>query len=128
MSKPVISHHDSAHGTTRSYITGFILSLILTLTAYLVVTEQIFDGWGLVSALAILAITQLMVQLIFFLHLGRQSKPWWNLQAAIFAGGVVIIVVFGSIWIMKNLEYNHGHDRTPSETEEFLIKDEGYKP
>ncbi len=77
--------------------------------------------------LAALAVTQLLVQLLFFLHLGRESKPRWNLIVLAFAVMVVVIVVFGSLWIMKNLQYNHGH-QTPEETDKFLIHDEGYKP
>lgn len=125
--KVIVSRHETAHGTVRSYTAGFIASLILTAIAYLLVSKERLRGWALIFALAGLAVVQLLVQLIFFLHLGRESRPRWNLQVLVFAVGVVVIIVFGSLWIMKNLEYNHSHSLTPSQADKFLIQDEGYK-
>lgn len=124
MSKPVISHHEATNSSVLSYTIGFVISLLLTVSAYLLVTQAVLSGWGLIYALSGLAIAQLFVQLYFFLHLGRESRPRWKLHVLLFAAMVVVIVVFGSLWIMKNLMY--GHHSVPSETE--LIKDEGYRP
>lgn len=124
MNKPVVSYHDTTNSSVQAYCIGFVASLILTLSAYLLVTQEILMSWGLVYALSSLAIAQLFVQLHFFLHVGRESKPRWKLHALLFAAMVVVIVVFGSLWIMKNLMYSH--HTVPSETE--LIKDEGYRP
>lgn len=120
--KVIASHHEAATGTVGSYVTGFVLSLLITLAAYVLAAEKLTSGWSLVYALGGLAVAQLMVQLVCFLHLGRESKPFWNLQVLIFAVGVVIIVVFGSLWIMNNL--NYAHHEHPAEAE--IIKDEGY--
>jgi cytochrome o ubiquinol oxidase operon protein cyoD len=89
-----------------SYVTGFVSSIILTLFAYILVVNHILSGTGLVAAIVGLAIIQLFVQLFFFLHVGDESKPRWNLMALLFAAMVVVIVVFGSLWIMNNLNYN----------------------
>jgi len=125
--KTIVAQHDTNHGTARSYIVGFILSLILTFGAYVLTVEDILSGWTLVYVLAALAVTQLTVQLVCFLHLGRESKPRWNLTAAAFALTVVVILVFGSLWIMQNLSYNHGHHGlTSGQTDEFIKSDEGY--
>lgn len=124
MSKPIVSHHEAASSSVRTYCIGFVLSLVLTITAYTLVTQEVLSSWNLIFALSGLAVTQLFVQLYFFLHLGKESKPRWKLHALLFAAMVVVIVVFGSLWIMKNLMY--GHNTAPSETE--LIKDEGYTP
>lgn len=124
MSKVIVSHHEASHGSVKTYATGFALSIILTLAAYTLVAKGITSGWALVFILAALAISQLLVQLVFFLHLGRESKPRWNLTVMAFAAMVVIILVFGSLWIMKNLQYNHA--KVPST--EQIIKDEGYGP
>jgi cytochrome o ubiquinol oxidase operon protein cyoD len=93
-----------------SYVTGFVSSIILTLVAYILVINHILSGTGLVAVIVGLAIVQLFVQLFFFLHVGNEAKPRWNLMALLFAGTVVIIVVFGSLWIMNNLNYNMMHD------------------
>lgn len=114
-----ISNREAAPGTYTSYITGFVLSLALTALAYLLVVNGYFSGVNQAIAVVIgLAIAQLFVQLIFFLHLGRESQPRWNAMALIFALIVVVVVVLGSIWIMKNLDYNmHQSDKQ-------IIKDE----
>lgn len=93
-----------------SYIVGFILSIVLTFVAYILVVNHILEGVWLVGAIIVLAIIQLFVQLFFFLHLGKESKPRWNLLMFSFALLVVVIVVFGSLWIMNNLNYNMVHD------------------
>jgi cytochrome o ubiquinol oxidase operon protein cyoD len=124
MSKAVVSHHEAGQGSVRSYSIGFGLSLLLTLSAYAITVKGSLHGWGLIYLLSVLAVTQLTVQLICFLHVGRESKPRWNLTALLFAVMVVLILVFGSLWIMNNLQYNHG--KAPSTSQ--IIKDEGYKP
>jgi cytochrome o ubiquinol oxidase operon protein cyoD len=96
----------------KAYVTGFLLSLIFTLIAWGIVNRHVTNGHHLYSHLFInilvlsLAILQLVVQLIFFLHLGREKKPRWNLQALLAAVGIIIILVVGSIWIMNNLNYS----------------------
>lgn len=117
-------NNETKKGSLTTYIVGYLLSLELTLIAYLMVSREYFTDNNLLIMLATLAIAQLLVQLVFFLHLSRESKPQWNLTVFLFAATVVIILVFGSLWIMKNLDYHmNGH-----ETEQEIIKDEGIKP
>jgi cytochrome o ubiquinol oxidase subunit IV len=107
------SDQEISHGSIGSYIAGFLLSLLLTLTAYLLVWRHVSTshsaiGHGVLIPMVVgLALTQLLVQLVFFLHLDTESKPRWNLTVLLFAATVVIIVVFGSLWIMNNLNYHH---------------------
>ncbi len=107
--------------SVRPYIIGFILSVVLTFAAYLLVANQILTGWGLAYAIIGLALVQLAVQLIYFLHIGRESEPRWNLLLFDFTLIIVVIVVIGSLWIMNNLHYN----MTPQEVEQELIQEEG---
>lgn len=119
MKKNHIKDYDAAAGNYVSYITGFILSLTLTLIAYILVTQKLYTSTTQIIGIIVgLAIIQLVVQLIFFLHLGRESKPRWNVAVFMFAGLVVLIIVFGSIWIMNNLNYNMNH------SDSSIIKDE----
>lgn len=108
----------------KTYVTGFIYSIILTMAAYFLVVNQILKGWFLLFAIILLAVIQLIVQLYFFLHLNQEEKPRLNLQAFIFAAGVVAIIVFGSLWIMTNLSKYHGHHRTPDETNKYIQDEE----
>ena len=129
--RPVIQiHPEAAPGNVFSYVIGFLLSLLLTLAAYILVYRHVhslhyeYSHAFLRMSIASLAIAQLLVQLIFFLHLGRESKPRWNLLVFGFALSVVVIVVFGSLWIMNNLDYNMQH-MTPQETNTYLHDHEG---
>lgn len=108
----------SAPKTTRSYrsyVTGFILSLIFTLSAYMLVEihanshRLTFAPQFLIPAIVVLALIQLVVQLVFFLHLNKESNPRWNLTVLLFAIMVVGILVFGSLWIMENINHHYDH-------------------
>ncbi len=104
-----------------SYITGFLLSILFTIDAYLLATRNVVEGAALVASLIGLAVLQLLVQLIFFLHLGKKTESRWRIPLLLFAATVVLIIVVGSLWIMNNLNYH----MSPDETENYLIQDEG---
>jgi cytochrome o ubiquinol oxidase operon protein cyoD len=90
-----------------SYSIGFLSSIILTVIAYAVVVHDVFtEFWSpamIAIILAVLASLQLVIQLLFFLHLGDEEKPRWKLLSFIFAFIILGIVVFGSLWIMFDL-------------------------
>jgi cytochrome o ubiquinol oxidase operon protein cyoD len=112
---------ESRHGSLESYTTGFILSLVLTLAAYFAVVNDTLSTTTLIAGIVILAIAQLFVQLIFFLHIDRERKPRHMLMVSLFTVMVLGIVVYGSIWIMDNLHYN----MTPDEVTEYMMEEEG---
>ena len=98
--------HDTNHGTQKSYIIGFILSILLTIIPYALVVNHLLVGYSLIIAVVILGIIQLLVQLIFFLHLSSHSSQRWNLITFLFTVLIVVILVIGSLWIMYNMNYN----------------------
>lgn len=111
------------HGSVRSYTIGFIASLILTGTAFWVVERAgNSSSQEIIATIFILAIMQLIVQLIFFLHLGREEKPRLNLMVFSFMLLVVGIIVGGSLWIMSNLNYNM--HQNPYELDKEIMSDE----
>lgn len=117
----------NTHGSVRSYLFGFAISLALTLGSYYAVVAHINSGRSLFSQeLLILlvlcfAVMQLFVQLIFFLHLGFEKGPKWNLAFFISTVGIILIIVLGSIWIMYHLNYN----MMPKQMEDYIIWKEG---
>ena len=122
----VNSTGESGRGNLKTYTNGFVLSLILTIAAYALVSHNSLAKAPLVVLVVVLAIVQLVVQLIFFLHMASESKPRWNLAVFAFMLMVVFILVFGSLWIMYNLDYNHaGHNHY--QTPQQIIQDEGVK-
>jgi len=101
--------HDSAgasHGSYKSYIIGFIFSVILTALSFGVVLGQVFAPSTAVPALAILALVQVLVHLTFFLHMNGSSEQRWNVVAFAFTILTAAIVVGGSLWIMHNVAVN----------------------
>ncbi len=103
--RAIVSRHETDQPTLRAYVTGFVISLYLTITAYLLVAHHLLSRGAVIAAVVGLALTQFLVQLIFFLHLGRETKPRWKLMVFLFMILVVLILVFGSLWIMSNLNY-----------------------
>ena len=87
------------------YVTGYLLSIYLTMTAYLLVTNHAFDNFFMVTVLVILALLQFFVQLVYFLHLSAERGSRWRLFVFGLMIMVVGILVGGSIWIMNNLNY-----------------------
>jgi len=115
--------------TLHAYILGFVLSIGLTLGAFSVVqmhldTEHVSPTHEVaVAVLLTLAVAQLLVQLILFLHLGREEKPRWNLIAFFFALFIVTVVVGGSLWIMNHLHHESLSDYNVFEEENILPHD-----
>lgn len=125
-------HHDkpgSHQGLLKSYVTGFVLSVVLTLCAYVLIMYHLSSSHTIpphetvIPIILILAFVQLIVQLVFFLHMTRETKPRWNLFFFFCFIGIIFLVVVGSLWIMHHLNYN----MTPIEMNDFLLKDEGIK-
>lgn len=90
-----------------TYSIGFLSSVALTIFAYAIVVNDVFKNmWSpaiIALLLSSLAILQLVVQLLFFLHLGEEAKPRWKLMSFIFAFIILGIIVIGSLWIMFDL-------------------------
>ncbi len=94
------------YGTGQAYLTGLLLSIFLTFAIYFTAVGSLFSGLLHDVVLGLLGIVQAVVQLVFFLHVMKEPKPRWNMLMFYFMLMVLVIIVFGSIWIMNNLNYN----------------------
>lgn len=116
--------------TLSSYITGFALSIAFTLAAAWLVWSYVDSGRTmfarefLIGTIIVLAIAQLFVQLIFFMHLADESGPRWKLGALVSAAGIILIVVVGSIWIMDHLNYNMM--ASPADMNTYIQSQDGF--
>ena len=108
------------HGTTSSYVAGFVLSLIFTIIPYYLVINHKFSTSALISTIISFGIAQMIVQVVFFLHLGRGPKPFYNIIFFFATVGLIVVVIGGSVFIMNNLHYN----MTPSEASKHLAEKE----
>jgi cytochrome o ubiquinol oxidase subunit IV len=110
----------------QQYSLGFAMSVVLTIIAYLFTVNHVFSGWTLAYVIVGLAVVQVIVQLLFFLHIGHESEPRWNLLTLDFTLIIVVILVFGSLWIMNHLNY-HMDGSSANETNNYIVNDEGYQ-
>ena len=101
-----VNEHGASHGSLKSYITGFILSIILTGIPFWMVMEGSAEKSTTLVVVVLCAVVQVIVHLVCFLHLDRKSERGWNLVAIVFSAIIILIVVVGSLWIMWNLNYN----------------------
>jgi len=102
-------HHDDEveHSTLRGYVTGFVLSVILTAIPFWLVMGNVLDKPG-TTALVILgfAAVQIVVHMVYFLHMNARSEGGWNMLALIFTLVLVVITLSGSLWVMYHLNTN----------------------
>lgn len=97
---------DPKHGWNVSFkpsFLGFVLSLILTFAAYRIVVQHHLHSSLLIWTVLGLGVAQMLLQVVFFLHLGLESKPHWNSISFLFMVLVIVVVIGGSLWIMSNL-------------------------
>ncbi|WP_454726618.1 MULTISPECIES: cytochrome o ubiquinol oxidase subunit IV [Cupriavidus] len=98
----------ASHSSIKNYVIGFVLAVILTVIPF----RLVMGGGGTVAAtttLAVilgLAVVQIVVHLVYFLHMDRSSEQRWNVMALAFTALILLIVVAGSLWIMHNMNHN----------------------
>ncbi len=105
-----MSHdHNSAgasHGNTKQYTIGFILSVILTVIPFGMVMAGGYGRGIVMAVIAITAVAQVLVQLVYFLHMNSSSEQRWNVIAFIYTVLCIAVLLVGSVWIMNYLHYN----------------------
>ena len=100
-------HGGHDHGSLKSYATGFILSVILTAIPFWLVMGKTF-GSSSTTAMVILgfAAVQIVVHMVYFLHMNTRSEGGWTMLALIFTTMLVVITLAGSLWVMSHLNSN----------------------
>lgn len=97
----------ASHATLRGYLTGFLLSLILTAIPFWLVMGKVFTQPGTTAAVILaFAAVQIVVHMVYFLHMDAKSEGGWNLLALVFTGVLVLIALSGSLWVMYHLNHN----------------------
>jgi cytochrome o ubiquinol oxidase operon protein cyoD len=103
------AEHDDghAHGTMASYMIGIGLSAILTaIPFWLVMTGALGNAQATGFVIMAFAVVQIVVHMIFFLHMNTRSQSGWTMMALIFTIVLVVITLAGSMWIMFHLNQN----------------------
>ncbi|SEM55011.1 cytochrome o ubiquinol oxidase subunit IV [Paenibacillus sp. OV219] len=94
--------HAGHHGSLGEYVIGFLLSIILTVIPILAVVDNWMGRTATIILLLATAVLQFAVQLLFFMHLREEKGPRYNLVTLILGLIIVIVVIYGSIWIMDH--------------------------
>jgi cytochrome o ubiquinol oxidase operon protein cyoD len=101
---------DAAHHTVRQgvrgYVIGFMLAILLTAASFYVMHTELIWAPGIPVALVVLAIAQIGVHLVFFLHITTAPDNTNNALALAFGVLIVTLVIGGSLWIMDHLNRN----------------------
>jgi cytochrome o ubiquinol oxidase operon protein cyoD len=100
------SQDQHSHGSVRSYVIGLIFSLVLTAIPFAVVMTGDFSTLATVLTIVVTAVFQVAVQLVLFMHLNAKADEGWKLVALVFTVAILILIVGGSIWIMRQLHAN----------------------
>lgn len=100
------SGHDTRLGglNLKTYVTGFVLSLILTCIPFAAVAFGWFSMGVTLIVVAIAAVIQILVHLFCFLHLDFSEENAWNTGSGAFSVVILAILVGGTLWLMYSLE------------------------
>ena len=101
-------HHEDGHdhGSFKSYMIGFVLSVILTVIPFALVMTGVLPNQITGMLIVAAAAVQMVVHMIYFLHMSPKSEGGWNMLALLFTIVVVVICLAGSIWVMYHLNTN----------------------
>ena len=103
-------HHEddgASHSTLGGYATGFVLAVILTAIPFWLVMGKVFQNSS-TTAIVLLAFAavQIVVHMVYFLHMNAKSEGGWNMLALVFTLMLVVITLSGSLWVMYHLNAN----------------------
>ena len=99
----------AANATSASfwtYTAGLVFALLLTAASFIVAQTNLLWPPGVAAGLAVLAVAQMGVHLVFFLHIGTDAEGANNVLALAFGVFIVALVVAGSLWIIDHLNEN----------------------
>ena len=102
--------HEPEHGTLKGYLTGFVLAAILTIVPFWLVMDHVFqDHTVLILLVLALGAAQILVHIVYFLHMNSASQGGWNLMALLFTIVILFVTLSGCLWVMYNMNANMMH-------------------
>lgn len=99
-------HGGAGHGSKKEYVTGLIISIILTVIPFALVMMKLASPVVAIAVILICAVAQLLVQAVFFLHMNTSSEQSWNLMTGIYSVIIFVVLIVGSMWIFAHLHHN----------------------
>jgi len=102
------SPHDNIVSEVTAYVIGLGLALLMTGVSFWVASTSVLWGPGVAVGLVVLAIAQIGIHLVFFLHVTSGPDNTNNVLALAFGALIVFLVMIGTIWIMAHMNANVG--------------------
>lgn len=100
-------HGGASHSTFKGYMTGFVLAVILTVIPFWLVMGKVLPSSNMTGLVILgIAAVQIVVHMIYFLHMNTRSEGGWSLLALAFTAVLLVIMLSGSIWVMYHLNTN----------------------
>jgi cytochrome o ubiquinol oxidase operon protein cyoD len=99
-------HFTGSHGSLKDYTIGFILSVILTAIPFWLVMAKVLPPGTTGIVLLGFAAVQVVVHMIYFLHMSSKNEHGWSMMALIFTVIVLVITMSGSIWVLYHMNAN----------------------
>lgn len=103
------THAEQHAGGLKSYLIGFVMAVVLTVIPFALVMNNTFSKGVTVIIISVLAAVQMLVHIVFFLHMDRSPEQRSNVHVGLFSILIIGIVVVGSLWVMHNLNVNMMH-------------------
>ena len=104
-------HHDQHddigyHATTKGYLVGFLLSVVLTAIPFWLVMGKVLPASATGVIILAFAAVQMLVHMVYFLHMNAKVEGGWSLLALLFTAALVVIMLAGSVWVMYHMNAN----------------------
>lgn len=99
-------HGGRAHGSVKEYVIGLALSIVLTIIPFYLVMTGTWNDTMVVATIVVAAIAQVLVQMVFFLHMNGSSEQSWITIAVVYTLFILVFIVIGTIWVFEHLNHN----------------------
>ena len=94
------------HASLRDYAIGFVLSVMLTAIPFWLVMTGQFSNAATAAIIVAFAVAQIIVHMVYFLHMSTKAEGGWTMTSLVFTVIVVVIMLAGSVWVMHHLNNN----------------------
>lgn len=95
------------HVSVKGYVTGFILSVILTAIPFWLVMAKVLPSPKMTGFVLLgFAAVQMVVHMVYFLHMNAKVEGGWSMLALLFTVALVVIMLAGSVWVMHHMNAN----------------------
>ena len=100
------AHDEESHGTRKGYLIGFGLAVVLTVIPFWLVMTLPLSTQAIALIIMAFAAVQMVVHMIYFLHMNRRAEGGWSIMALLFTLVIVGIALSGSLWVMYHMNSN----------------------